>query len=94
LSYNAAKYQKPKASKHNQKCTLTPDKVRYRDPKEAQRALSMFRTRRKKDIARKGQSRYLHDSYYLCDGCNGYHLTKQVPGQGPHARAIHFELAS
>jgi hypothetical protein len=54
----------------------------------------MFRTRRKKDIARKGQSRYLHDSYYLCDGCNGYHLTKQVPGQGPHARAIHFELAS
>ena len=94
MSYNAVKYQKPKARKHNQKCTATPDKIRYRDTKEAQQALSMFRARRKADLAKKGYSRFQHDNYNLCDGCNGYHLTKQRPGEGPRARTIDFDLAS
>jgi len=62
MSYNAVKYQKPKARKHNQKCTATPDKIRYRDTKEAQQALSMFRARRKADLAKKGYSRFQHDN--------------------------------
>lgn len=94
MSYNAEKFRKPTVRKHNQKCAWTPDKIRYRDTKEAQRALSTFRHRRKKDIAKKGESRFKHDNYYFCDGCKGYHLTKQVPGQGPYARTIQFELAS
>ena len=49
MSKNAIKYRKPKAIKHNQRCTANPDKVRYRDTKEAQRALSTMRSLRKKN---------------------------------------------
>lgn len=94
MSYNAEKFRKPKGKKHNQRCSISPDKARYRDTKEAQRALSTLRGMAKKELAERGFTRYEQDRYYHCNGCNGYHTTKQKPGEGPNAKTIDFALAS
>ncbi|MFN5160246.1 MAG: hypothetical protein ACK5CU_06405 [Rhodoluna sp.] len=77
MSKNAIKYRKPKASKHNQRCTANPDKVRYRDTKEAQRALSTMRQLGKKELEEKGRTKWNQKRYYHCPDCNGYHTTSQ-----------------
>ncbi|MEY4655325.1 MAG: hypothetical protein ACK5GF_00610 [Rhodoluna sp.] len=77
MSKNAIKYRKPKASKHNQRCTANPDKVRYRDTKEAQRALSTMRHLGKKELEEKGRTKWNQKRYYHCPDCNGYHTTSQ-----------------
>ncbi|MFM8927814.1 MAG: hypothetical protein ACKOFA_06450 [Rhodoluna sp.] len=78
MSKNAIKYRKPKASKHNQRCTANPDKVRYRDTKEAQRALSTMRHLGKKELEEKGRTKWNQKRYYHCPDCNGYHTTSQA----------------
>jgi hypothetical protein len=94
MSYNAEKFRKPKGSKHNQRCSDSPDKARYRDTKEAQRALSSMRSRGKKELAEKGFTKFKQDRYYHCPACNGYHTTKQKFGEGRGKKTIDFELAS
>lgn len=78
MSKNAEKYRKPKSSKHNQRCTATPDKARYRDTKEAQRALSTMRHLAKVELAEKGKTKWRQNRYYHCPDCNGYHTTSQL----------------
>ena len=80
MSKNARKFQKPQASKHNARCSLTPDKLRYRDMKEAKYDLTRFRARAAEDIRTKGSTTFNQKRPYECSGCKGYHLTSQELG--------------
>jgi hypothetical protein len=81
MSKNAKKFQKHQLSKHNQRCSATPDKRRYRDDQEAKRDLRNFRARAAQDLKTKGSTTYNQKRTYLCSGCNGYHLTSQELGR-------------
>jgi hypothetical protein len=80
MSKNARKFQKPQASKHNARCAQTPDKLRYRDSKEAKRDLTRFRARAAEDMRTKGWTTFNQKRDYECSGCKGYHLTSQELG--------------
>jgi hypothetical protein len=94
MSYKAAKYQKQQGSKHNQRCKQTPDKVRYRDTKEAQRALTRLRAHAKRELAEFGETKFHQDRYYFCAGCKGYHTTSEEVGYGRGTRTVDLTLAT
>ena len=81
MSKNAKKYQKPQSSKHNARCVQTPDKLRYRDSKEAKHDLTRFRSRAAEDMKTKGWTTFNQKRVYECSGCKGYHLTSQELGR-------------
>ena len=81
MSKNARKFQKPQASKHNARCAQTPDKLRYRDMKEAKRDLTRFRARAAEDMRTQGWTTFNQKRPYECSGCKGYHLTSQELGK-------------
>ena len=80
MSKNAKKFQKPQASKHNQRCSATPKKARYRDMKEAKVDLRYFRSRAAEDIQIQGWTKFNQKRVYECSGCGGFHLTSQELG--------------
>jgi len=94
MSYKAAKYQKQQGGKHNQRCRISPDKKRYRDTKEAQAALTRLRSRAKLELQEFGSTKLLMDRYYACNGCNGYHLTKEEVGYGRGTKTVDLTLAT
>ena len=94
MSYKAAKYQKPQGSKHNQRCRISPDKKRYRDTKEAQSALTRLRAQAKRDLEEYGETTRKQNRYYFCNGCNGYHLTKEELGLGRGTKTVDLTLAT
>jgi len=81
MSKNARKFQKPQASKHNARCAQTPDKLRYRDIKEAKRDLTRFRAIAAAEIRTQGWTTFNQKRPYECSGCKGYHLTSQELGK-------------
>jgi len=81
MSKNARKFQKPQAIKHNSRCAQTPDKLRYRDMKEAKRDLTRFRARAAEDMRTKGWTTFNQNRHYECSGCKGFHLTSQELGR-------------
>ena len=54
MSKNAKKFQKRQASKHNQRCSATPKKARYRDLEEAKDAMFIFKRKAKEQRAATG----------------------------------------
>ena len=81
MSKNAKKFQKPQASKHNARCAQTPDKLRYRDMREAKSDLIRFRARAAEDMVHQGWTTYNQNRVYECAGCKGFHLTSQELGR-------------
>jgi len=81
MSKNAKKFQKPQASKHNARCAQTPEKLRYRDMREAKSDLTRFRARATEEVLTQGWTTYNQKRVYECAGCKGFHLTSQELGR-------------
>ncbi|NCA08270.1 MAG: hypothetical protein EBS85_06055 [Micrococcales bacterium] len=81
MSKNARKFQKHQLSKHNQRCSATPDKRRYRDNQEAKRDLRNFRARAFQELKTMGYTTYNQKRTYECSACKGFHLTSQELGR-------------
>lgn len=81
MSKNAKKFQKRQAGKHNQRCSVTPDKVRYRDLEQAKNALFHFKRNAKEQKAATGSTTYNQKRPYECSACKGYHTTSQELGR-------------
>ena len=81
MSKNAKKFQKPQASKHNARCAQTPEKLRYRDMREAKSDLTRFRARAAEEVLTQGWTTYNQKRVYECAGCKGFHLTSQELGR-------------
>ena len=81
MSKNAKKFQKRQASKHNQRCSATPKKARYRDLEEAKDALFHFKRNAREQRAATGSTTYNQKRVYECAGCKGFHLTSQELGR-------------
>jgi len=94
MSNKAAKFQKQQGGKHNQRCRVSPEKARYRDTKEAQAALKRLRARAKRELAELGETKFKMDRYYFCNGCNGYHTTKEDIGFGRGTKTFDLTLAT
>jgi hypothetical protein len=80
MSKNARKYQKPQASKHNTRCSATPNKVRYRDHEEATDSLFRLKSKAKHEMSDYGTTTYKQKRVYECSGCKGFHITSQERG--------------
>ena len=65
-------FRKPRETGYRPRCT---GKIRYRDQREAVRALHQAKTRRKRELHDQGISRRNESRVYECSDCRGLHLT-------------------
>lgn len=52
-------------------------KRRFRDPREAKRALTQAKRRSARELQEQGESRRRELRWYACPRCHGFHLTSQ-----------------